>query len=101
MADEAGVDQKNRLWPKDARWLWRRIKEVRPNLQAAGLHANHREISGMTTIEITRITPENDADDPSEGIDLFDRADRQENIRNGEDDVPLGDRQGNPAEDLT
>ncbi len=100
MAEGAGVDQKNRLWPKDPRWLWRRIKEVRPNLQAAGLQANHRQITGKTTIEITRITQENDAGDPDEGIDLFDRADQTENIRDGESDVPLSDPLGNPAEDL-
>jgi hypothetical protein len=101
VADEAGVDKKNRLWPKDARWLWRRIKEVRPNLQAVGLQALHREMAGKTTIEITRIPPENDAGDPSEGIDLFDGADRQEHIQDAEGDVPLSDPLGNPTEDLT
>lgn len=99
-AEEAGVDQKNRLWPKDPRWLWRRIKEVRPNLQAAGLQADHRQITGKTTIEITRLTQENDAGDPDEGIDLFDCADQTENIRDGKSNVALSDPPSNPAEDL-
>ena len=101
LADEAGVDQKSRLWPKDARWVWRRIKEVRPNLQAAGLQADHKELMGKTTIEITRITAEHDGNDPGEGIDLSDRADREEDIRDGERVMPLGDPMDKPAEELT
>lgn len=100
-AKEAGVDQKSRLWPKDPRWLWRRIKEVRPNLHAAGFQADHKELTGKTTIEITRITPENDAGDPGEGIDLFNRADRDEDIRDSEGVIPLSDPRGKPAEELT
>jgi len=31
------VDTKSKMWPKDPRWLWRRIQEVRTNLEAKGI----------------------------------------------------------------
>jgi len=53
VAPEAGVDPKHKRWPKDATWVWRRIKEVRPNLLRAGWRAE-RDRNGTTRIRITR-----------------------------------------------
>lgn len=39
-----GVDvERDTVWPKSARWLWRRIKEVLPLLVAAGIEARRAE----------------------------------------------------------
>jgi energy-coupling factor transporter ATP-binding protein EcfA2 len=64
VAEQAGVDTKGRLWPKDARWVWRRIKEVRPNLQAAGWQVDHRDSEGKASMLITRLDGENDGSVP-------------------------------------
>jgi hypothetical protein len=49
VAAQLGVDvDKDKAWPKSARWLWRRIKEVLPVLVAAGIEATYeRPESGM------------------------------------------------------
>jgi hypothetical protein len=65
-AADAGVDTKSRAWPKDARWVWRRIKEVRPNLAAVGWQVVHGEAHGKPVITITRIARENDPSVPSD-----------------------------------
>lgn len=64
VADQAGVDQKSRLWPKEVRWVWRRIKEVRPNLLALGWQADHREVNGKAQIELVHRSLENDGGVP-------------------------------------
>ena len=41
VAVQLGVDvERDKAWPKSARWLWRRIKEVLPLLVAAGIEAS-------------------------------------------------------------
>ena len=41
VATQLGVDvDRDKAWPKSARWLWRRIKEVLPLLVAVGLDAS-------------------------------------------------------------
>ena len=38
LADEINYDlRKNEYWPKDERWLWRRLTEIAPNLEAIGI----------------------------------------------------------------
>ena len=39
VAEELGVER-DKAWPKSARWLWKRIKEVLPLLAAAGIDAS-------------------------------------------------------------
>ncbi|TSC88008.1 MAG: Uncharacterized protein G01um10147_239 [Microgenomates group bacterium Gr01-1014_7] len=34
------IDQDHKSWPKDARWVWRRISEVLPNLEEEGIKAS-------------------------------------------------------------
>src|SRR5215204_2395749 len=50
IAEVQGVDvARDKAWPKSARWLWRRIKEVLPLLVAAGIEASRgRDRSGST-----------------------------------------------------
>ena len=44
VAAQLGVDiDRDKAWPKSARWLWRRIKEVLPLLVAAGIEAGRAE----------------------------------------------------------
>ena len=39
VAEDLGVER-DRAWPKSARWLWKRLKEVLPVLMAAGVEAS-------------------------------------------------------------
>lgn len=39
IAEELKLDIKDKKYPRNSRWLWRRIKEVRTNLQAIGIVA--------------------------------------------------------------
>jgi len=40
IAEKIKLNTKDKQYPKDARWLWRRIKAVRTNLQAVGIVAD-------------------------------------------------------------
>ena len=37
VAESLMIDTKDRRYPNDPRWLWRRLKEVKPNLAAIGI----------------------------------------------------------------
>ena len=97
VAEEAGVDRKSRLWPKDAGWVSRRLKEVRPNLMASGWRVHHRVENDKAVIEITRVEPGNDADDPGGGSDQPREGDRQEDMGKA-DSTP---HQHDPPQNLT
>ena len=57
-AETFRINTKARTWPKDPRWLWRRIKEVRPNLMAMGIEADRWEV-GTSSIVLLRNNKEN------------------------------------------
>ena len=101
VAEEAGVDRKSRHWPKDTRWLWRRINEVLPNLLAVGLKAMNSTAAGKTQIAITRIAPENDPNDPGEDTNQTALPDRQGNIFEHDASVSTSVPTGNAAETIT
>ena len=62
-----GVDvERDKAWPKSARWLWRRIKEVLPLLVAAGIEANRSRDESAKQITLRKI-PTNDGSDGSGG----------------------------------
>ena len=65
VAEDLGV-ARDKAWPKSARWLWRRIKEVLPLLAAAGIDASRRHTDKGTTI-ILRQIPKGDVNNVSEG----------------------------------
>jgi Bifunctional DNA primase/polymerase, N-terminal len=61
VAAQLGVDvERDKAWPKSARWLWRRIKEVLPLLVAAGIEANRMEDRSGSTITFRKML-KNDA----------------------------------------
>jgi len=61
IAEAQGVDvARDKAWPKSARWLWRRIKEVLPLLVAAGIETERREDRSGTKIALRKMT-RNDA----------------------------------------
>lgn len=48
------IDTKSRMWPKDARWLWRRIQEAKTNLEANDILVT-RSRDSRRTITIQKI----------------------------------------------
>jgi hypothetical protein len=61
VAAQLSVDvDRDKAWPKSARWLWRRIKEVLPLLVAASIEAHRMEDRSGSTISL-RKTPTDDA----------------------------------------
>src|ERR671920_215250 len=65
VAAQLGVDvERDKAWPKSARWLWRRIKEVLPLLVAAGIEASRGRDEAAKEITLRKI-PTNDGSDGS------------------------------------
>lgn len=62
LAPEVGVDTKSSLWPKDIRWVWRRMKEIRPSLAAHGIHSFRKREGDQTRIQIVKKLSQNDCD---------------------------------------
>ena len=73
IAEELGVSiVRDKAWPKSARWLWRRIKEVLPLLVATGIDAR-RERPDTGTVITLRKVPKNDASNASMGEPPLDK----------------------------
>jgi len=49
IAEGMGVDTRHKQFPKDANWLWRRIKEVKTNLMAVGIMVTRDETTRSST----------------------------------------------------
>jgi hypothetical protein len=65
VAAQLGVDiDRDKAWPKSARWLWRRIKEVLPLLVTAGIEASRGRDESAKQITLRRF-PTNDGSDGS------------------------------------
>src|SRR5215217_6911325 len=65
VAAQLGVDvDRDKAWPKSARWLWRRIKEVLPLLVAANIEARRGRDESAKQITLRKI-PTNDGSDGS------------------------------------
>src|SRR5215208_3846077 len=63
IAEAQGVDvTRDKAWPKSARWLWRRIKEVLSLLVAAGIEATRDDTEKASVITF-RKGPTNDSSD--------------------------------------
>jgi hypothetical protein len=61
VAESLGVSiVRDKAWPKSARWLWRRIKEVLPLLVAAGIEAGRVEDRNGSKITLRKV-PTGDA----------------------------------------
>ena len=67
VAESIGVSiVRDKAWPKSARWLWKRIKEVLPLLAAAGIQANRSESKDGSRIAL-RKTSTGDATNATQG----------------------------------
>jgi hypothetical protein len=61
VAESLGVSiVRDKAWPKSARWLWRRVKEVLPLLVAAGIEASRKDAEKATKITLRKL-PRNDS----------------------------------------
>jgi hypothetical protein len=73
VAAQIGVDvERDKAWPKSARWLWRRIKEVLSLLVAAGIEASRGRDESAKQITLRKI-PTNDGSDGSRGESRTDK----------------------------
>jgi hypothetical protein len=67
VAESLGVSiVRDKAWPKSARWLWRRIKEVLPLLVAAGIEAGRVEDRAGSKITLRKLSTD-DATNATEG----------------------------------
>jgi len=75
VAAQLGVDvDRDKAWPKSARWLWRRIKEVAPLLVGVGIEASRERDEAGTTIALRRV-PTDDATNASQNNKRVDKPD--------------------------
>jgi hypothetical protein len=78
-AAQIGVDvEKDKVWPKSARWLWRRIKEALSLLVAAGIEASRGRDESAKQITLRRF-PTNDGSDDSGGESRTDKGETHAN----------------------
>jgi hypothetical protein len=108
VAESLGVSiVRDKAWPKSARWLWRRIKEVLPLLVASGIVATRGRDESAKQISLRKL-PKNDG---SNGRYEEIRADKSngpantptsDGISNGSDgDNGRSNGSDNPAEEAT
>jgi len=84
VAESLGVSVvRDKAWPKSARWLWRRIKEVLPLLVAAGIEASRNDAEKATNITLRKV-PRNDSSNSSGDEDRKDKPDSP-GIRHSDD----------------
>lgn len=63
VAEGLGVSvTRDKEWPKSARWLWRRVKEVLPLLAASGIEASRREEKSGSTVTLREVSTANATD---------------------------------------
>ena len=84
VAAQLGVEvDGDRAWPKAARWLWRRIKEVLPLLVAAGIEASRGRDEAAKQITLRRF-PTNDGSDGSGGESRTDKGETHANTNSND-----------------
>ena len=49
-AGNLGIDVKSRAWPKDPRWVWRRIQEVKTNLERVGIRVQWHDTNSKAIV---------------------------------------------------
>jgi hypothetical protein len=63
VAAQLGVDvERDKAWPKSARWLWRRIKEVLSLLVAAGIEASRDDTEKASVIAFRKVSRSDSSD---------------------------------------
>jgi hypothetical protein len=84
VAAQLGVDvDRDKAWPKSARWLWRRIKEVLPLLVAAGIEVSRGRDESAKQITFRKI-PTNDGSDGNRGESRTDKGETHANTAQGD-----------------
>jgi hypothetical protein len=79
VAAQLGVDvERDKAWPKSARWLWRRTKEVLPLLVAANIEAGRGRDQSAKQITLRRF-PTNDGSDGNSGESRTDKEEAHAN----------------------
>jgi hypothetical protein len=79
VATQLGVDvDRDKAWPKSARWLWRRMKEVLSLLVAAGIEATRGRDESAKQITLRKILT-NDGSDGSRGESRTDKGETHAN----------------------
>jgi hypothetical protein len=79
-AAQLGVDvERDKAWPKSARWLWRRIKEVLSLLVSAGIEARRVRDESAKQITLRKI-PTNDGSNGSRSAFRADKGEAYDNI---------------------
>jgi hypothetical protein len=74
VAESLGVSiVRDKAWPKSARWLWKRIKEVLPLLVDAGIEATREHTDKGTAIALRKV-PRNDVSNVREDESREDKA---------------------------
>jgi hypothetical protein len=71
-AADLNIDTKDKQFPKDPRWLWRRLKEVEPNLSAIGIHMEKDDSNHETgrQIKIYNSKVENEVSETESNFDV-------------------------------
>ena len=70
-AEELKIGIRQKLWPKDAAWLVKRLNTIVPNLEEAGIKYERLETHRPKVIQLTKIAPVTDASDvPSSEIKI-------------------------------
>jgi hypothetical protein len=89
VAAQLGVDvDRDKAWPKSARWLWRRIKEVLSLLVAAGIEAGRGRDESAKQITLRKIPTDNGSD--GSGSEPRAHKGGRPADRNGGDGIPNG-----------
>lgn len=98
VAESLGVSiARDKAWPKSARWLWRRIKEVLPLLAAAGIEAHRDDTEKASVIAFRKVS----TDDSSDSRILKNRVDKGNTagIRDDDDSSSNSSRASNSRND--
>ena len=88
---------RDKAWPKSARWLWRRIKEVLPLLVAAGIEANRKDTEKATKIMLRKLS-RNDSSNSSGDEDRKDKP-HSPGIRHSDDSTSNSRSESNSSEE--
>lgn len=98
IAEKQGVDvARDKAWPKSARWLWRRIKEVLPLLIAAGIVASRDDTAKGSVITFRKVS-RNDSTDSSKGESRIGKGDAT-GIKDASDSSSNPSAESNPTND--
>lgn len=92
IAENLKVNTKSKVWPKDPRWLWRRIQEVLPDLEAKGIKAERgrNDDRNITLRKLGKNDDDVDGDDDnSKNEQLLTDSLEKNDVRENKNDVQM------------